>query len=94
MSKVKSSLWKDAVKEAQIKLANVRNAADELEAALEAIRDVQEEYEEWKDELSDRQANSALGEKLEAICELDFNLEVDVDDIESVLEDAEGVELP
>lgn len=48
------------------------------QAAVRTLRDLQDEYQQWLDNLPDSLRKSALADKLVAICELDL------DDLESV----------
>lgn len=68
--------------------AKASEAKDLLEAALSDLRDIQSEYSDWKDNLPENLSNTPLGEKLEAVCDLDLELDL------SVLEEAESIELP
>lgn len=64
-------------------------AANALESALGDLLDVQSEYQDWKDGLPENLESSAVGEKLEAVCDLDIEGAKDtVDDIISTLSDA------
>lgn len=63
-------------------------AAADAVAALEALQDVQAEYQDWFDGMPENLQGSTTGEKLEAVCEID---------IETALEtanEAEGADLP
>lgn len=65
--------------------------ADACSRALDAISDLEglkEEYEEWKDNLPDSLQQSPVGEKLDAVCDLDL------DSARSAIEEAEGTDLP
>lgn len=68
--------------------AKASEAKDALDAALSELRDVQSEYQDWMDNLPENLQSSALGEKLQAVCDLD--LEPDF----SGIEEAESLELP
>ena len=57
-------------------------------AALEDLRALQEEYEEWRDNLPENLQQSPVGEKLDAVCELDIESAVDT------VSEAEGIDLP
>ena len=62
-------------------------AAKALEG-LEALIELQQDYETWRDSLPENLQESAVGEKLEAICGLD---------LEGALEtaqEADGADLP
>lgn len=56
--------------------------------ALSELRSVQEEYEEWRDNLPEGLQNGPTGEKLEAVCDLDIESAVDT------INEAEEVDLP
>lgn len=57
--------WADAA-------AKVESAKEELETALEALAEVRQEYVDWKDNLPENLADSPMGEKLQAIEDLDL----------------------
>lgn len=66
-----------------------KEAADALSAAMEELRDIQQEYSDWKDNLPENLQSSALGEKLDAVCDLDLEYEEP-----QGLEEADGIDLP
>ncbi len=68
--------------------ANAQTLADDLMSALEVLRELQEEYQEWLDGMPEGLDTSPTAEKLEAVCDLDFDL-----DLEAVQE-ATDIELP
>jgi hypothetical protein len=72
------------------------SSASALEAALEELRAVQEEYAEWKDNLPEGLSGSAMGEKLEAVCglDLDQNPEDALSDFDNLIAEAESIDLP
>jgi len=57
-------------------------------AALEELREMQGEYQEWRDNLPENLEGSALAEKLDAVTELDLDSAVDA------LEEAESTDIP
>ena len=64
------------------------DAASAAVSALEELEEIRQEFEDWKDNLPENLANSALGEKLEIVSCID---------IQSALEaaqEAEGADLP
>lgn len=61
--------------------SNARNGLEDLVA-------LKEEYEEWKDNLPENLQQSPVAEKLEAVCDLDFDSAIEV------IDEAEGVDLP
>jgi hypothetical protein len=56
--------------------------------ALSTLNDLKTEYEEWRDNLPENLQSSTLGEKLEAVCDLD------IDSVLDMIEEAENLELP
>lgn len=62
--------------------------AAEASSALEELVDIKGEFEGWKDGLPENLANSSLGEKLSAICD------IDLDSALSAAQEAEGAEVP
>lgn len=69
----------------------------ELEAAFSDVNSVREEYESWKDNLPESLQQSPVGEKLEAVCDLDFTQDprdMTASDIDDLISEAEGVDLP
>lgn len=63
-------------------------AAGDAVDALQRLRDLQSEYEDWKDNLPENLQGSTLGEKLEAVCDLDLDGALDT------ATEAEGLDLP
>jgi hypothetical protein len=63
-------------------------AASQASAALADLRALQEEYQEWLDNLPENLQSSAVGEKLTTVCELDIEGALDT------ANEAEGVDLP
>lgn len=86
--------WAACVADAKKALEETKAAADRLKSALEDIESVREDYQTWRDNLPENMQSSATGEKLNTVCDLDFDHEVDLDEIENVLTEAEGVDLP
>jgi hypothetical protein len=64
------------------------NAAAAAVAALSELQSVQQEYQDWLDNLPENLKSSALGEKLETVCE------IDIESAMSAAEEAEAAELP
>ena len=77
--------WTVAVEKAQA-------AAVALQDAFLELRDLQEEYAEWLNNLPDNLQDGVVAQKLQAVADLDL---LDLDDFDlSVLDEAEAVELP
>lgn len=74
-------------------------AADALETACSDLREVQSEYEEWKDNLSENLQSSPVAEKLDAVCDLAIedlanDVRTAIEEAKGVIEEAEGIDLP
>jgi hypothetical protein len=63
-------------------------AASEAFSALEVLKEIQEEYQEWLDNLPENLQSSPVGEKLQAVTELD------IDGALSTADEAQSMELP
>lgn len=82
----------------------------DIAEALEELNGLKEEYGEWKSNLPESLQSSPVGEKLDAIDSMDFDIEVEfdaevaqdisasvesnIDDIIGTLDEAEGADLP
>ena len=78
----RSARWSAAVSKA---LA----AKDQLLEAFDELRDIQSEYQDWLDNLPENLQSSAIGEKLQTVCDLDFD-DPDID----VIDEADSADLP
>lgn len=97
--KSRSARWSDACGDALKALEAVEAALGEFEAACGELRSVQEEYEEWKDNMDDKFSGSPMMEKLEAVCDLEIEglheeLQSAIDEARGKVEEAEGADLP
>jgi len=95
----RSQRWAEAVGNALAVLEQIEGHLNDLEEAASELRSVQEEYEDWKDNLPENLQSSALGEKLEAVSSLDIESAADtlrqsLDEVKGVFEEAEGIDLP
>jgi hypothetical protein len=93
----RSERWLAAVAKAQEAFSGLDAIYSAIENAFADIANVREEYESWKDNLPENLASSVLGEKLEAVCEMDFSQDprdMSVGDIESLLDEAAAADLP
>jgi len=64
------------------------NAASEAMAALDVLTEIQGEYQDWLDNLPENLQSSALGDKLNDVCNLD------IEGAKSTVEEAEGMDMP
>lgn len=72
--KSRSSRWNEACIAASI--------------ALESLKELQDEYQEWRDNLPENLDSSVIAEKLDAVCDLDIDSAIDT------VSEAEGLDLP
>lgn len=88
--------WDRAVAAAQTALEVMQSAKEDFDAAIDELEELRSEYEEWKENLPENLANSALGEKLEAISGLDVEnaKEGSIDDMENALGELESPDFP
>lgn len=75
---------------------NARSALEDAREYLEALKEVHEEYVEWRDNLPDNLQYSALGEKLDAVAD---GIDVEgafegVEEAIGVCEEAESTDMP
>lgn len=77
--------WQSAVSEA-------RDAMASMESALSALVDLQQEYQDWLDNLPENAQSGSTAEKLEAVCDLDITSVVD--DLNGLLDEIEQADLP
>ena len=74
---------KDEARQVQYRKPHDRRSRPQRwQDAVRTLRDLQDEYQAWLDNLPDPLRESALGAKLEAICELDL---ADLESIEPPL---------
>lgn len=90
--------WQSAVAEAREALDEIQGIVDNrLADALSDIRDVQSEYQEWRDNMPEGLDQSPVAEKLDAVTEIDLDIGGDLDELSSVsdaLDEAENADLP
>lgn len=73
-SKSRSARWADACIAATV--------------ALQDLKEIQDEYQEWLDNLPENLQASPVSEKLQTVCDLDIDGAIDI------VGEAEGVDLP
>jgi len=66
---------------------------------MQTLYEIQQEYQDWLDNLPENLENSALGEKLQAVCDIDIESLTDDPlaswtELESTIEEADGADLP
>lgn len=89
--------WAAATAAAQEALASMREGADAFDAAMSDLNDLRSEYEDWRDNLPEMLESSPVAEKLDAVCELDFEVEAaesTFDELETLIGEAESADLP
>jgi hypothetical protein len=91
----RASRWQTAVDDARTALDAMEAAKADFDGAMEALRDVQSEYQDWYDNLPDAfQQDSPVGEKLQAVTDLDLDPGDDLEAMRSAVDEAEGADLP
>jgi hypothetical protein len=81
----------EPIRERQKPQSRVKRWVEAAETALSALADLealQAEFTEWRDNLPENLRNSAIAEKLEAVCDLDLRSAV------AIAEEAENIDLP
>lgn len=68
-----------------------RHALSDVESAFEDLKEIQEEYQEWRDNIPEGLEESPVVEKLDAVVEIDLEMDSWVED---TLDELEGVDLP
>lgn len=64
------------------------DASSRASAALEELKSIRGEFEEWKDNLPESLQSSPVGDKLETICDIDIQSAIDL------VGELEGADLP
>src|SRR5262249_40028894 len=93
----RTARWDLAVTNAQAALEAVEAALSDFDSALDELREVHAEYEEWRDNLPESLSSSPTGEMLEALCEIDLSVEVHdtaYSELETLVEACAEAELP
>ncbi len=93
MVRTRTGRWQLACFDANEARQKAESALSAFQVALEDLKAVQEEYSEWKENLPESLASSPVGEKLETVCGIDFDVEA-FEDMCSALDEADGVDLP
>jgi hypothetical protein len=84
----RTARWETAV-------ANAKDALSALESALEELGEVHQEYSDWNDNLPENLQQSAVGEKLAAMAEIDVDGALEsLEEISTTLDECEGADLP
>lgn len=89
--------WLAATNEARKALDALDAAYSELEMALGSLKEVQDEYSDWKDNLPENLSSSNLSDKLETICNLDIPddpRDTSYSDLDDLIGEAEGADMP
>ncbi len=68
-----------------------RHAFSDVESAFDDLREIQEEYQEWRDNIPEGLESSPVAEKLDAVIEIDLEMDSWVED---TLDELENAELP
>lgn len=85
--------WARAVAELSEAQGEISSAVDRFNTALNDVRDLQQEYSDWNDNLPESLQSSPVGEKLQAIVDLDLE-DIELDGIDDKVSEIESAELP
>jgi hypothetical protein len=67
----------------------------DLQGTLDELYDLQQEYQEWRDNLPENLESSPIAEKLDTICEIDIEGQSNaIADIEAALSEFADADLP
>lgn len=97
VSNSRPARWARAVTECQEAITALQAAKDQLEGAISNLDEIKSEYQDWLDNLPENLQNSGLSEKLTAVCDLELSIDSlsgEIDDVENVISEAEGIDLP
>ena len=90
----KPKRWMAAAAAARDCLDKLIEAQQDLQIALSELGDIQSEYQERYDNLSELSQDGPVGEKLQEVCDINFDIEIDLGEYEDIIECAENAELP
>ena len=85
--------WYDAAEELGQLVDTAKDAVTNCNDALEAMKAIQEEYQEWLDNLPESGMDT-VREKLDEVTNIDFDVQDDFEGMESARDEAEGIDLP
>jgi predicted Zn-dependent protease with MMP-like domain len=96
MAKSRPKRWYESLASAQSAIEAVRVAMGEVESAFSELQELQQEYQDWYDNLPEGLAQSTTADLLEQITnlELEFSDSLSLEELEQIIGEAEGVELP
>jgi hypothetical protein len=92
----RTTRWASACGDARTALEAARSALVDISSALTDLQDLQSEYQDWYDNMPEGLRDSSpTGEKLGEITNLNIDPDAtDLDEIESMIDDLEGADLP
>lgn len=94
-ARTRAERWELAVAGVARALEAARPVVKALEDALDDLRAVRDEYEEWRDALPDNQQSSHTAELLNAIVDLDVpSVEDALEEVNDLVANAEDLDLP
>lgn len=93
--KSRQERWNDITANIESHLTTLKAIRDTVISDFEELRELQSEFSDWRDNLPENLQNSALGEKLNAVADMDLEPdEDDLDAMETALDEAQGADLP
>lgn len=86
--------WAAAIGTARAAVDKLEEGKGDFENAMSELNDLKQEYQDWLDNLPESLQQSPVGEKLQAIVDIDFEVEIDIESASEAVDNAEGAELP
>lgn len=90
----RTARWEAAAADLRTAMEAVDEAVAQANDAASALRDVQEEYQDWLDNLPDSLRDSPVGEKLQAVVDIDGEVDDDLEGLRRLADEADGADLP
>lgn len=88
MTESRPKRWSKATSKAQ-------EAVDNLRDALQELKEIQEEYQEWLDNLPENLQSGSLADKLNEVTNYDVEgAQSNLEEVESTVSDCENADLP
>ncbi len=86
--------WADAAARLSDHLEAMEAAWSDCKDALDELEEMKGEYQDWLDNLPDSLKGSPVGEKLETIVAIEFDVDMDFSDVQTAAQEAADADLP
>lgn len=75
--------------------SDAKKSLDDLQVAIDELKEIQESYQEWLENIPENMAESPTAEKLNVLTEIDLEgLNTYLNDIENIIDECEEADLP